>query len=72
MIQGRMNALGYSPEASRAIAHMLIGGLTHIGKSILYGEIKSAEVERLVRGIRELFKTKAKIKKPKKRTRMVG
>lgn len=56
MIQQRMEAQGWSAAASRALAYMLIGGLSHVGRMILHGDMDRGEVEQFVEGISELLK----------------
>lgn len=56
MIQQRLEAQGYSAAASRALAYMTIGGLSYIGKTILYGEIQAGEIDQLVAGLKELVR----------------
>ena len=55
----RLQAQGYSQHASRALATFLLGGLVHICRLILEGQIKRNEVDSLIRGIRELSKTES-------------
>ena len=57
MLRRRMEEIGYAPAAARALGVLLIGGLSHVARAIVDGEIPAEEVEELAAGMRDLFTT---------------
>jgi AcrR family transcriptional regulator len=55
MIQQHMQQQGYSAAAARALAYLLIGGLSHVGRAVLHGQLPDREIEQFVRGLNELL-----------------
>jgi len=67
MIQQHMQRQGYSPAASRALAYLLIGGLSHVGRAILHGQLPPGEIEQFLNGMNELLRKKEKaIRRPRR------
>ena len=58
MIRRNMETQGYSSAAALALAYLLIGGLSHVGRMILYGEMPEPEIQVLIDGMKELLKSR--------------
>jgi len=69
MIQQNMQRQGYTPAAARALAYLLIGGLSHIGRAILHGQLPPREIDQFLRGMNELLR---KREKPNGRSKQVA
>jgi AcrR family transcriptional regulator len=54
-LRRRMEAAGHSPAAARALAVLVIGGLSHVARGVVDGELGPAEIEEIARGARDLF-----------------
>jgi len=55
LIQRNIEQLGYSAAAARSLAYILIGGLIHVGKAILYGVMSKREITQFLRGMQEVL-----------------
>jgi AcrR family transcriptional regulator len=58
MIRSYMETQGYSSSGALALAYLLIGGLSYIGRMIIYGEMKDEEVQEVLHGMTELLKSR--------------
>jgi len=62
LIQQQIESMGFSAAASRSLAYILIGGMMHLGKAILYGEMNKKEITQFLQGVKEILGDRGKIK----------
>jgi AcrR family transcriptional regulator len=54
-LRRRTEGLGYSPAAARALAVLVIGGLSHVARGVVDGDLGPTEIIEIGRGVRDLF-----------------